>query len=135
MNNLLTQSTSAVVLAIAWIISTQHIVHSKSLPGEGFTAGALLSLALLLSYVVLGYRAAHEQFPPRLFYLGLLSGGFILLALTVVPGMMGESALTAFELQLFGLHLSSTLIFDLALFLMVVCSLFLAINRLTRTLP
>ncbi|MFW6085915.1 MAG: MnhB domain-containing protein [Myxococcota bacterium] len=135
MNTLLTQSTAALVLAVTWVIAVQHVFHAKELPGEGFTAGALMLLALLLLYLVQGYEKARQSFPPRLFLRGLVVGGLIFVLLAFGPVLVGRSALETFEVSLLGMTLESMLLFDIGLFLVTVCSLLLAVHSMRGTLP
>lgn len=135
MKNPLMQVTTALVLAITWVIAAQQIVFAKSLPGEGFTAGALMLLAVLLIFLVQGYTQAHEQLPPRLFYRCLLMGGLTLVALLFAPVLWGEPLLSAFTIDLIVVDIESTLLFDLTLFLVTVSSLVIAVNALREGLP
>lgn len=135
MNTLLTRSTAALVLAITGAIAAQHIVHAKSLPGEGFTAGALMLLALLLFYVVQGYEIANRRFPVGLFAGGLSLGVLSFTGLLFGPVMAGNRMLESFEVDILGVKLSSTLLFDTGLFLVVVSSLLLAVHGLRGAIP
>lgn len=135
MNTVLTRTTAALVLAISWVIAAQHIFLAKSLPGEGFTAGALMLLAILLIFLVQGYATARRRFPPPLFFRGLLLGGLFFAAFVFGPLLLGKSMLETVEVTVLGAELGSTLLFDLGLFLITVCSLLLAINSLRESLP
>lgn len=125
MNNLLVRFVACLVLAITWIIAWQEILYAGTLPGEGFTASVLMLLGVILQYVVLGYEEASRRIPPRVFRLGLSAGIALLLALLSLPMLFGKPLLTAFKLPLGFDTLSSTTLFDMAIFL-VVCGGMLA---------
>lgn len=119
MNNLLVRFVAALVLAVTWIITWQQILYASKLPGEGFTAAILILLAVILQFVVLGYEAACRRLPPITFQLALLGGIGLLLLLMGLPLLMGKPLLTAFTIPLGAASLSSTLLFDVAIFLVI----------------
>lgn len=119
MNNLLVRFVACVVFAVTWIIAWQEILYASTLPGEGFTASVLMLLAVILQYVVLGYDAASQRIPPRIFRIGLASGVALLWALLCLPMLVGNPMLTAFKIPLGFDAMSSTTLFDLAIFLVV----------------
>jgi len=119
MNNLLVRFVACVVFAVTWIIVWQEIFYASTLPGEGFTASVLMLLAVILQYVVLGYDAASQRIPTRIFRIGLAAGVALLWALLCLPMLVGKPMLTAFKIPLGFDTLSSTTLFDLASFLVV----------------
>ena len=119
MNNLLVRFVSCVVLAVTWIIAWQEILYAGTLPGEGFTASVLMLLAVILQYVVLGYATASRRIPPRIFRGSLIAGVALLLALLSLPMFVGKPMLTAFKIPLGFDTLSSTTLFDVAIFLVI----------------
>ncbi len=135
MNTVLIQSTAALVLAIACVIAAQHVLYAKTLPGEGFTAGALVVLAFLLLGLVRGYDRVRKRFPPRLFHRGMLLGLSLLVGVAFGPVLVGKGMLETLQVKILAIELGSTLAFDVGLFLVTVCSLVLAVNSLRSTLP
>jgi Domain related to MnhB subunit of Na+/H+ antiporter. len=119
MNNLLVRFVACVVLAVTWIIAWQEILYAGTLPGEGFTASVLMLLTVILQYVVLGYTTASQRIPPRIFRGGLVAGLALLLALLALPMLAGKPMFTAFKVPLGFDTLSSTTLFDVAIFLVV----------------
>ncbi len=120
-----TRSVSYIVLPIAILIGIAQILYGGRGPGDGFTAGVTIGLAISLWYVVLGYFEAKRQLPwfrpAQIVRLGLVIA--ILNALLPLPlgkGFMGhiefDKALGIYDLVgSFGLHVTSALIFEIAI--------------------
>lgn len=120
-----TRSVSYLVLPIAILIGIEQILYGGHGPGDGFTAGVTIGLAVSLWYIVFGYYEAKRQLPwfrPELITrLGLV----VAIANAVFPiflgkGFMGhvqfDKALGLYDLVgFFGLHISSSLIFEIAI--------------------
>jgi hypothetical protein len=119
MNNVLVRFVSACVLAVTWILVWQQILYAGELPGEGFTASILALLAILLQFVVLGHDVAARRLPTVTFKAAVVAGFVLLLGLLAVPLIWGAPMFTVFKLPLGFTVLSSTTLFDVALFLMV----------------
>lgn len=119
MNNVLVRFVAAVVLAATWILVWQQILYAGELPGEGFTASILTLLAVLLQFVVLGRREAASRLPPAAFRGALSAGCALWLALMAGPLAWGRPIFATFELPLGFTSLSSTTLFDVALYLMI----------------
>lgn len=119
MNNVLVRFVADAVLAVTWIIACQEVLFASHLPGEGFTASILMLLSVLLQYVLLGHREASRRLPPKLFWRGFIAGVSLLLFLLAFPILTAKSMLTAFKVPLGFDTLSSTTLFDVAIFLVV----------------
>jgi multisubunit Na+/H+ antiporter MnhB subunit len=135
MNNLLVRFVACVVTAFTWIIAWQEILYAGTLPGEGFTASVLILLAVVLQYVVLGYPTASQRIPPWIFRGGLIAGVTLLLALLSLPLFAGKPMLTAFKIPLGFDTLSSTTLFDVAIFLVVSGGMLAAFTNLREPRP
>lgn len=119
MNNLLVRFVAAAVGAVTWVLVWQQILYASELPGEGFTASVLTLLVVLLQVAVLGRREAARRLPPRLFRSGLVVGTALLLTLMVLPLAWGSAMLAVFKIPFGPYALSSTTLFDVALYLVV----------------
>ncbi|MCY3781229.1 MAG: proton-conducting transporter membrane subunit [Chloroflexi bacterium] len=120
-----TRSISFIVLPIAMLIGIAQILYGGLGPGDGFTAGVTIGLAVSLWYIVFGYYEAKRRLPwfrPELITrLGLV----IAIANAVLPvfagmGFMGhmqfDKALGVYDLiGSFGLHITSSLVFEIAI--------------------
>jgi len=130
------QETSPFVHALAYvslpfslIIATVHMMYGHDQPGDGFTAGVIVSLALGFWYVVFGYYGVKR----RLTWLKPvpLIGGGILLAISsaAVATLINGSFLSHVDFgELMGLplpvgfNLSSSFLFEVAICLAVLGS-------------
>ena len=135
-----TRSVSTLVLPIAALIGVAQILYGSSGPGDGFTAGVTIGLAISLWYVVLGYREAKRQLP--WFRPALLTRLGLLLALVnaLVPIALGEGFMghVGFDQLLgiydfvgsFGLHITSSIIFEVAIAITVMGGLGIIIEAI-----
>jgi multicomponent Na+:H+ antiporter subunit A len=130
----LSRGVATLVLPFAMLISMAHVLYGSGAPGDGFTAGVVSGLAVALWYVVFGYFEARGRLswlhPGRLMTTGLLLAVF-----NAVAGLfLGEGFFGIYKLGdghgPAGLHLASSLLFELAIFLTVfggVCTIMEAI--------
>ncbi|HEY9898564.1 MAG TPA: MnhB domain-containing protein [Pantanalinema sp.] len=132
MNNPLVRFVAALVFGVTWVIAWQEILYASELPGEGFTASILLLLVVLLQYAVMGRAEAARRLPPPVFARAMTAGCLLLLVLVAVPLAWGGSALEVFKIPLGPYALSSTTLFDLALFLTVSGSMLAAFCGVTE---
>ena len=124
-----TRSVSTIVLPIAILIGIAQILYGGSGPGDGFTAGVTIGLAVSLWFVVLGYHEAKRQLPwflpAQITRLGLVLALLnALLPALLGKGFMGhiqfDKALGIYDIVgSFGLHITSSLIFEIAIALTV----------------
>ena len=135
-----TRSVSYIVLPIAILIAIAQIMYGGNGPGDGFTAGVTISLAVTLWYVVLGYDEAKRKLPwfrPELIVrLGLLIAiANALFPILLGQGFMGhvefDQALGIYEIVgSFGLHVTSSLIFEIAIAISVMGGLGIIIEAI-----
>jgi len=118
LNTPLARAVARLVLPFAFLISLTHLFYAGSLPGDGFTAGVISGLGVALWYVVFGYQEAKA----RLQWLRpwwLVSGGLALaLGNAVLPLLFGEAFFyhtTILAEAPAGLHISSTLFFEIGI--------------------
>ena len=135
-----TRSVSFIVLPIAILIGMAQILYGGNGPGDGFTAGVTIGLAVSLWYVVLGYNEAKNHLPwfrPALIVrLGLI----IAIANALIPVFIGQGfmwhveydrALGIYEfVGSFGLHITSSLIFEIAIAIAVMGGLGIIIEAI-----
>lgn len=135
LDNLLIRFVAQLVLAVTWVIAWHQVLYAGERPGEGFTASILTLLVVTLQYIVIGRDQAAKKLPSEWFGRALSAGVLILLGLMVVPMLFGRPLLAVFKLPLPGYTLSSTTIFDVALFFVVTGSMLLAFTRLEEPHP
>jgi multisubunit Na+/H+ antiporter MnhB subunit len=121
MSTPLTRVVAALVFPFAILISLSHVLYGSGGPGDGFTAGVVSGLAVALWYVVFGYFEARARLgwlsPGRLISFGLL------LAITnAFAGAVFGDGFLAIYFEFEGpadLHIASTLLFELSIYLAV----------------
>lgn len=124
-----TRSVSYVVLPIAILIAFAQILYGSNGPGDGFTAGVTIGLAVALWYVVLGYYEARKQLPwfnPASF---VRWGLIIAIVNGIFPIFLGEGFMGHVSIDKMlgiydivgslGLHITTALIFEIAIALTV----------------
>ncbi len=135
-----TRSVSFIVLPIAILIGAAQILYGGNGPGDGFTAGVTIGLAVSLWYVVLGYNEAKDLLPwfrpAWIVRLGLI----IAIANALFPAFIGlgfmghvefDQALGIYDLVgSFGLHITSSLIFEIAIAITVMGGLGIIIEAI-----
>jgi len=112
------QIASRLVFPALVIFSAAHLVNAELSPGDGFSAGLLLGLSIVLLYVGLGVPAVDPGMP-RLARFGLVWGLSICIGLAVLPLPFGQNVLRTFGIDPWGFHLSTTLVFELGIFLVL----------------
>ncbi|MCY4062976.1 MAG: proton-conducting transporter membrane subunit [Chloroflexi bacterium] len=135
-----TRSVSFIVLPVAILIGVAQVLYGGSGPGDGFTAGVTIGLAVSLWYVVLGYNEAKKLLPwfrPALIVrLGLVIAiANALFPLLIGHGFMGhvefDQALGIYDIVgSFGLHITSSLIFEVAIAIAVMGGLGIIIEAI-----
>lgn len=130
------------VLPVAILIGIAQILYGGSGPGDGFTAGVTIGLAVSLWYVVLGYDEARRQLPwfrPEQFVRLGLGIGIVnaLVPLLLGKGFMGhvqfDKALGIYDLVgSFGLHITSSLFFEIAIAITVMGGLGIIIEAIAH---
>lgn len=126
-----------VTLPLTMILAATQMMYGHDQPGDGFTAGVIIGLAVGLWYIVFGYEEIRQRLP---WLKGVpLIGAGILLA--IVNGIVTElirgnflanvdyGELIALPLPK-GFHISSSFLFELAICLAVLGSVALMLNSL-----
>jgi NADH:ubiquinone oxidoreductase subunit 5 (subunit L)/multisubunit Na+/H+ antiporter MnhA subunit/multisubunit Na+/H+ antiporter MnhB subunit len=128
-----------VILPLSLIIGFIHVAYGHDQPGDGFTAGVIISLAVGFWYVVFGYRDTKKLLP-WLKSIKLISVGILLI---IVTGVVSASITgILFAPVDFGMmigiefpkdfHFSTGLLFEIAIALTVLGGASLVIDTLGR---
>ena len=128
-----------VALPLTLIIAVFHMTYGHEKPGDGFTAGVIVSLAVGFWYVVFGYEETRR----RLYWLkasALISTGILLaIAVGIAAALVKDSFLANVDFgKMLGLtlpkgfHLSTSFLFEVAICLSVLGSAIHMINTLGR---
>lgn len=128
--SILARLVAAIVLGMTCLIAWGDLVFAGDAPGEGFTAAILILLVVILQFIVLGRSRALDFLPSRVYGLSLLAGATLLLGLAAGPVVLGGPLLASFKVLLGPFILSSSTLFDVAVFLMVGGGMLSAISEL-----
>ena len=125
MTTVMTQTVARILFLPALAVAAATLVKGYVDTGDGFAAGVIAALAVLLQVVVFGVDRVSRTLPlraaPALAALGLL----ISLAVTFVPALLGRAPLThapgpGQEVLHFGaLEVLTAVVFDIGVFLLV----------------
>lgn len=118
-SSILVRFVAALVTALGLLIAWEDIVFAGEAPGEGFTASILAILVVALQFVVLGRDEVGRRIPHRLYFGALVAGAALLLALVAGPLAAGSPLLAPFKVGGGPISLSSSTLFDIAVFLIV----------------
>jgi multisubunit Na+/H+ antiporter MnhB subunit len=125
------------VLPLAMVIAVIHMMYGHDQPGDGFTAGVIISLAVAFWYVVFGYDATKRRLgwlrPNRLIGAGLL----LAIGVGTVAALMTGNVLSPVDFgKLLGLplpagfNLSTSFLFEVSICLAVLGSASLMLDTL-----
>lgn len=126
MTTVLTQTVARLLFLPAMMVALATLIKGYADTGDGFTAGVIAALAVLIQVVAFGVREMEQRLPLRAAP-GVAMAG-LLLALTVafVPTLFGRPIMThspapGGEVLYFGtLEIISAVAFDIGVFMIVV---------------
>lgn len=117
-----------IALPISMLLGATHMMYGHERPGDGFTAGVIISLAVALWFVVFGYEETRRRLPwlRATTFVGV--GVMVAIITGSVSAYMTGSFLAHVEffkdlaLLPTGLHISSSFLFEVAICLTVLGS-------------
>ena len=141
MTTLVTREVARLMLAPILMVALAILVKGYADVGDGFAAGVVASLGLLLQYVALGVEEAERRLPVRGVPYLALAGLGIALAVAFVPLLRGEPVFTHWpppgaEVATVGtLELITAVAFDLGVFLLVIGAVVGTVRALALVQP
>lgn len=125
MTSALTQSVSRLLLAPILVVAAAVLVKGYADVGDGFSAGVIAALGILLQYLAFGREKAERLLPVGLLGAGAFVGLLGALAVAFWPLLRGDSLLEhlpppgADVIKLGTVELISAVAFDVAIFCLV----------------
>lgn len=127
------------LLGPAVMVAAAIVVKGYGDVGDGFSAGVVVALAVALRYITLGAERTERSLPllrhaPALAVAGLL----LALAIGFFPVALGEPPFTHYPrphehvVEIGRLELTTAVVFDIGVFLLVAGSLVELMHQLTR---
>lgn len=128
---------ASVILPLAILLAATHIMYGHDQPGDGFTAGVIVSLGVALWYIIFGYHETRRRLP-WLRGVPLIGAGILLaLATGLVTGLIEGSILANVDFGELadlplpsGFYISSSFLFEVSICLSVLGSATLFLNAL-----
>jgi multisubunit Na+/H+ antiporter MnhB subunit len=125
MSTLLTRTVARLLLLPTLIVALGVLVKGYSQTGDGFSAGVIAAIGVLLQYLAFGRRAVHHIVPVGLAPLAVFGGLLLALLVAFGPTLFGRPVLThaptpAQTVLTFGtLELHTAVLFDIGVFAIV----------------
>lgn len=113
------------LLAPALMLAAALLVKGYGDAGDGFSAGAVAGMAVLLQYLALGRREVERLLPVRHAQAVAFAGLLLAFLVAFAPALWGHAPLThapapgAHVIELGSLELHSALLYDVGVFLLV----------------
>jgi multisubunit Na+/H+ antiporter MnhB subunit len=123
--SLATRTVSRLLLAPALMIAAAVLVKGYADTGDGFNAGVIAALAILLQYVVFGAEEAERLLPVRRAGLCAVAGLGLSLVVAFTPLLRGDALFTHVPgpgkdvVKLGTVELITAVAFDVGVFLLV----------------
>ncbi len=133
------RALARIVLPLALVIGITHMIYGHDQPGDGFTAGVIISLAIGFTYLVYGREEAIQRLPwvnpPAFIGAGILT----VMAGSIAPALLGSTFFAPFDfgdaLKLplpDGFYISTSFMFEIAICLAVMGSTSFMVETLTK---
>jgi multisubunit Na+/H+ antiporter MnhB subunit len=137
--SVLTQSVARLLLAPILVVAVATLVKGYADVGDGFSAGVIAALGILLQYVAFGREEAERQLPVRLLPACTFAGLLAALAVAFTPVLRGDALLEhlpppgASVIKLGTIELITAVLFDVAVFLLVLGALVGIVHAIARS--
>lgn len=122
---IMSRHVARLLLAPIWMVALAVMIKGYADTGDGFSAGIIASLGVLLQYLVVGTRETTQLLPVRYAREAAQFGLLIALLVTFIPVLWGDPILTHYPrpgesvTHLGTLELLTAVLFDVGVFLLV----------------
>lgn len=138
MTTVLTQAVARLLVAPTFAVALAILVKGYADVGDGFAAGVVAGLGVLLVYAAFGARETHRVLPVRHAARLGLAGLLLALAVAFAPALWGDPPFTHYPapgddvIHVGTLELLTAVVFDLGVFLLVLGAVVGAIDLAAR---
>ncbi len=121
----MTRMIARLLLAPALMLAAALLVKGYGDAGDGFSAGVVAGLAVLLQYLALGRREVERLLPVHHAPLVAFAGLLLAFLVAFLPALLGQAPLThapapgEHVVELGSLELHSAVLYDVGVFLLV----------------
>ncbi len=137
---MMTRTVAKLLFLPTLVVAVAILVKGYAQPGDGFSAGVVAALGVLLQYLAFGRREAEKLPFVGIAGKGAFAGLLVALLVAAAPVFLGEPVLTHYPLPgsevvyLGTLELITAVLFDLGVFLLVFGFAVGAIKAIARTI-
>ncbi len=138
MTILLTRTVARLLLAPILIVAAGVLVKGYADVGDGFAAGVVAGLGVLVVFAVFGIREAHRVLPVRYASATALAGLLVALVVAFAPSLWGEPPFTHSPgpgddvIHVGTIEILTAVAFDIGVFLLVLGAVVGAIDAAAR---
>ncbi len=121
----LVRLVSGLLLLPSFIVAAAILIKGYSDVGDGFSAGVIAALGMIMQYLTFGYQEVEKRLPARYAPEMAAAGMLLVLGVTLVPLLQGLPPLTHFPgsgepgLHLGKLEIHTAILLDLGIALIV----------------
>lgn len=125
MNNSMSRQAARLLLLPAWMIAFAVLIKGYADSGDGFSAGVIAALAVIMQYVTYGTETAEKLRPVRYARQMAMAGLLVALTTAFVPVLRGQPIMTHWPgpgkhaAHIGSLELTTPFLFDIGVFLLV----------------
>ncbi|WP_243638104.1 MnhB domain-containing protein [Rubrobacter taiwanensis] len=138
--SVMTRVVARVLLVPALVVALAILIKGYADTGDGFNAGVIAALGMLLQYVAFGYEEAERMMPVRLVAVIAFGGLLLSLAVALLPLFWGLAIFTHVPgpgeevIHLGTVELITPVVFDIGVFMLVFGFAVGAIDLLARAI-
>ncbi|MEZ4506978.1 MAG: MnhB domain-containing protein [Thermomicrobiales bacterium] len=125
MNNGMAKQAARLLLLPTWMVAFAILIKGYSDSGDGFSAGVIAALGVIMVYVTYGTETAETMRPVRYARQTAMIGLLLALATAFFPVLRGEPIMTHYPgpdrdaMHIGALELTTPFLFDIGVFLLV----------------
>jgi multisubunit Na+/H+ antiporter MnhB subunit len=125
MNNAMSRQAARLLLLPSWMIAFAILIKGYTDSGDGFSAGVIAALGVIMQYVTYGTETAEKLRPVRYARQIAMAGLLLALSTAFIPVLRGQPIMTHYPgpdnsvTHIGSLELTSPVLFDIGVFLLV----------------